>query len=158
MKRLLKTMTVMVATGLAGACAQQSELATQANLTQKVLTTPAVIQPQGISSPLLCEGVTKYRPLPAFPAGNYQKVRTENGKIVVSHEEWPTTNALRNQLLTNISSSISVENLDASIDVGPFIDAEGAKRRVTIDFMKYRSEPVQDNAGKSIFTAASVPA
>jgi hypothetical protein len=103
-------------------------------------------------TPLLCRGVTKYSPLPAIPASNYQSVSLDaGGKLVIRPEAWPSGNWQRNKLLPNIATEISVQDIYAAAEIGPFASGNGKTRRITIDFMKYRSEPVQDDAGRVYF-------
>lgn len=99
------------------------------------------------ASPLLCDGITQYKPVPAFEAPNYHKTTTTivpdgDNRVKTDAEPWPSGNAARNKLLPNISTEISVRKLDGSLSVGPFINAKGTKQKITIDLMKYRSEPV----------------
>lgn len=101
-----------------------------------------------LKSPLLCDGLTVYEPLPAFPAANYQDVATVDGKITPIHKDWPKKNDEVNKLLPNISSEISVKDIKGKFAIGPFINASGAQKRITIDFMKYRSEPIYTNDGQ----------
>lgn len=145
MIRISKAAFAFMGTLLLAACAQTNFPSPQTDT--KPTKTTAVITEGNSSSPLTCDGITVYRPLPAFPASNYQEISTNNGKITATHKAWPSTNAEVNKLLPNISSEISVEKLDQSLGIGPFVNAEGAQRRITIDFMKFRSEPVYDNSG-----------
>ena len=129
-----------------------------ARVTPLTTVSPALITP-GVQSPLLCEGASVYRPLPAFAATNFSdQVLSNAGKFERVTKPFPSGNAAINALLPNISSEISVETLTGAAEIGPFAKANGKRERITIDFMKYRSEPVQDDKNDKIYLYSRVGA
>jgi hypothetical protein len=102
------------------------------------------------TSPLTCSGARQYTPLPAFAATNYTDYTIADGKVKATNKDWPKTNEEINKLLPNIASQIAVRKLSGSAEIGPFAKGQGRAEQVTIDFMKYRSEAVEDNGGKIV--------
>lgn len=86
----------------------------------------------------------KYIPQPEVPVFNYSIVKfDDNNEISLDHKEFAGKDSKgRNELLPNISSEVAVEELDGAIEVGGFLSGSAERRKITIDFMKYRTEPV----------------
>lgn len=101
------------------------------------------------SSPLACKGSLNYVPWPAISAENYTAFSVENGNLKKIISAWPTTTAEVSKLLPNISTQVSILTGEAEVDVGIFGKSKWRSVEYAIDFMKYRSEPIQDTSGKA---------
>lgn len=99
-------------------------------------------------SPLACNGKLDYVPWPALSAENYTAYIVENGTVKKEIREWPTSTDEVSKLLPNISTQVSKISGDAEVDVGLFGSAEWHSVKYAIDFMKYRSEAIEDSSGK----------
>lgn len=106
------------------------------------------------SSPFFCESGLIYVPLPAFSAPNYSFIKIDtDGKPIRITEYWPTDTSLINKLLPNISTAVAVTNINGSINAGGIFGASTHREQITIDFMKYRSEPISSADGKAVMYA-----
>lgn len=113
----------------------------------------------GLNSPLTCPGTLEYRPLPAFPVANYTEFKTDaQGRLSAIDSAWPDENKKVNALLPNIASAIRVDDLAVSGNVASFFRASYVRKRVTIDFMKYRSEPVRDHESNQVYLYSRIGA
>lgn len=106
---------------------------------------------------LQCRGETKYHPVPAIPTFNYTEVRFDasTGIAAFAPEDWPaTTEAKRNEkvnrLLPNIASDISVVETMSEISLGGLFSGKTRHFIITIDFMKYRTDPVFTGSQKIV--------
>jgi len=137
------------------ACTVLPDIAPADNNKRTVVTSPdllnsfsSTIAGTDLLSPLMCSGTTLYRPVPAFPSSNYQEIKIDgSGKVIAKPESWPNENEKKNKLLPNISTEISVQDDYVSAGLGSFASGNGKIKKITIDFMKYRSEPIKDNSG-----------
>lgn len=102
----------------------------------------------GNESPLACNGKLEYIPWPAFSANNYTDVRIVNGRPEKKAANWPSTAAEVNKLLPNIATQVTMNKGTASANVGGLFGANLRSEHITIDFMKYRSEAIEDENGK----------
>lgn len=106
---------------------------------------------QSQKSPFSCESDLVYVPLPAFSVPNYSYIKIDgDGKAKRVTVDWPTTTAEINKLLPNIATEVAVAIVDGSASLGGIFGAKAHKELITIDFMKYRSEPVTGEDGGSI--------
>ncbi len=106
-----------------------------------------------------------YVPLPSFITPNYTiySINTENNSVVVSAipTPWPVLNnavgaptqdldyAKIRTLLPNIMASVSIEKSAADVSVNALLMKSEDKfhnEKITIDFMKFRTEPVYYNS------------
>lgn len=92
-----------------------------------------------LQSPLLCEDGLLYIPLPAFEASNLSRLDSNLKRETVA---WDKVSASRHAQLPNISMQIASKNLAASVNIPAGLDGKGQKKQITIDFMKYRTEPI----------------
>lgn len=99
-------------------------------------------------SPLACSGKLKYLPWPAFSAENYTKYSVQNGAVLKTPKNWPTTPNEVNKLLPNISTQITKISKDDEVKAAGFFGARKKSMSYAIDFMKYRSEAIEDGTGK----------
>lgn len=139
----MKYYILLIASFVLSACTtttQEARLGLQHKPSDKLVT-------DTLESPLSCPGVLVYSPLPAFDASNYDAISIKNGKPVSIPTEWPKDIAEINALLPNIASAIGVYDMKLSANIGPFAKGEAIRRKIIMDFMKYRSEPVQDSLG-----------
>ena len=101
-------------------------------------------------SPFSCNSGLEYVPLPAFSAPNYSFIKIEkDGKPNRITQDWPSAAREINKLLPNIATQVAVAKIDGSVSAGGFFGASTHQEQITIDFMKYRSEPVSDSEGKT---------
>lgn len=117
------------------------------------------VEPEMLTSesPLVCEGEIKYLPWPAFTANNYTDVHIVDGKLQKKSQDWPEDPSQINKLLPNIATQVELGKAEASGTVGGLFGGTLYTKHITIDFMKYRSEAIQDSAG-TIFTYGRVGA
>lgn len=103
------------------------------------------------ASPLSCESDLVYIPLPAISVPNFSSIKIgQDGKTQRVTENWPSTSAAINKLLPNIATEVAVETIDGSVSATGIFGAAMHKELITIDFMKYRSEPIYSDDGTVI--------
>ena len=101
--------------------------------------------------PIFCANGTLYRPIPPISVTNYTEISLtdENGKTVVtsSKKMFDLTDQEKvNKELPNIASAINKEEINIASNVAIF-SAEVKNYKITIDFAKYRTEPINDSSG-----------
>jgi hypothetical protein len=111
----------------------------------KVVVPDALLSP--IASPLFCEKGVEYKPLPHFDAPTYSDGVPENG--VQKQYAWPKTTAEINAKLPNIATEIGVTNFSASGTIAGIFGLSKNTKSIVIDFIKYRSEPIQSSAASA---------
>lgn len=155
MKRHIKAVIVIAAAIVSPAMANGAsetivdESLTGATPSKKVEEKAVIPSAQEKTSPLACKGELKYSPWPAISAENYTAFTVVNGELKSQISSWPSATAEISKLLPNISTQVSILTGEAEVDVGLFGKAKWRNVEYAIDFMKYRSEPIQDSSGKA---------
>lgn len=95
-----------------------------------------------------CNGSLKYLPVPDFQAPDYTYVTlADNGKPEIKKGTFPTDDNRRvNELLPNLAMDVSVEEIEGGGKVA-FFGTSVFHRRIVMDFMKSRTEPIVDQSG-----------
>lgn len=106
------------------------------------------------TSPFSCDSDLNYIPLPAFSVPNYSFIKIDaDGKPKRITQDWPTGTANINKLLPNIATEVAVTTIDGSVGASGIFGASMHQELITIDFMKYRSEPVSsDDSSAAIYS------
>lgn len=110
------------------------------------------------NSPLLCVKGVNYTPLPHFDASTYTDSVTENGMTVTKELPWPTSTAEINAKLPNIATEIGVTTFSVGGTIAGIFGLNKTSKSIAIDFIKYRSEPLQivDEATVKTLTYARI--
>jgi hypothetical protein len=118
-------------------------------------TLPANSEPQGLQSTVLdaqgkaitelmnCDGGLKYIPVPAFEAKDYTTIKMVGTTPTPTRVDFPSTTADVNKLLPNLSMDVSNEEVDGGVSF--FFKSDLKHRRIVMDFMKSRTEPIVDS-------------
>ena len=126
------------------------EIQDLANTTNSVISSGIFAEKGNTDSPFSCNSGLEYIPLPAFSVPNYSSIQIESdGKIKRITQNWPTDTRQINKLLPNIATQVVVTTIGASANAGGLFSTSIHHKQITIDFMKYRSEPITDTEGKA---------
>lgn len=104
-------------------------------------------QGDALSELINCEGGLRYIPVPAFQANDYTSVNLINGKPTVARTAFPASTDEINKLLPNLSMDVSTEDVEGGGQAFVF-KADLKHRRIVMDFMKSRTEPMVDANNK----------
>lgn len=167
--KILFSAGIISSTLLAGCAAlppaQQDDGPTIGLLNTITAVTPplaAGTQPTAIGHDLRCDGVIKYLPQITTGVASYTQKRIgTDGRLEVKEMNWPgmdeeDRNAKIHRLLPNIASNIAVKETKTSVDLGGLFSGKTRRYIVTIDFAKYRTDPVYAVGSNSI-GANSIP-
>ena len=133
--------------GLAG-CSTTVPIASVAPIasTSSVLHVPSSSsEGKALTELMNCEGGLKYIPVPAFQATDYTDVKLVDNKAKVTRRAFPSDTAGINKLLPNLSMDVSSEEIKGD-GQAYFFKADLSHRRIVMDFMKSRTEPIVDSA------------
>jgi hypothetical protein len=137
---------------LLGCAAVHAQSIAGAETTKSVVLLPLTDK----TSPFACEHPLKYIPLPAFSVSNYSFTKIKaDGSAETAVAEWPTGTTRTteiNQLLPNIATEVTVEDVGHAFSAGGIFGATLHKKLITIDFMKYRSEPISSGKDPVIYS------
>jgi hypothetical protein len=103
------------------------------------------------TSPFSCDNELTYIPLPAFSVPNYSFIKIDaDGKPKRITQDWPAGTVNINKLLPNIATEVAVTTTEGAIGATGIFGASMHGELITIDFMKYRSEPVTSEDGSAV--------
>lgn len=141
------------------ACLSTSSLAFSEDLAKKldqknystIIKSDLISAAKGNESPLTCKSGLDYIPLPAFSIPNYTSTSiSEDGSLKTVARNWPDVAKEVNKLLPNIATQVAVKKIDGTGDAGGIFSTKLHHEKITIDFMKYRSEPIKSEEGNTL--------
>lgn len=94
-----------------------------------------------------CDGTLKYVPVPTFQANDYTTTSLVGSTPTVTRVAFPTTTADVNKLLPNLSMDVSNEEV-AGDGQAYLFKSDVKHRKIVMDFMKSRTEPIVDATNK----------
>ncbi len=90
-----------------------------------------------------CTYGMEYKPQPTFNVHNYTDFAVnKKADVVAIPRAWPKAAAKKNELLPNITTSVAIIEIGGSANLASFFSTEMKHKKITIDFMKYRTEPI----------------
>jgi hypothetical protein len=111
-------------------------------------STLPVAQAEALKELMNCDGDLKYIPVPAFEANDYTSVKLDGNTITTTRLAFPASTAEVNKLLPNLSMDVSNEQVEGGVSF--FFKADLKHRKIVMDFMKSRTEPIVD-AGNNFY-------
>lgn len=114
-----------------------------------IIAAPGDVPEQGraLTELMNCEGDLRYIPVPPFQANDYTVVQLVGGIPTVTRMPFPTdTNAI-NRLLPNLSMDVSTGEI-AGGGQAFWFKTDLTHRKIVMDFMKSRTEPIVDAGNK----------
>jgi hypothetical protein len=115
---------------------------------QAVQSTVPDAQGNALTELMNCDGDLKYIPVPAFEAKDYTTIKMVGGAATPTRVDFPSNTAEVNKLLPNLSMDVSNEEVDGGVSF--FFKSDLKHRRIVMDFMKSRTEPIVDS-GKNFY-------
>lgn len=114
-----------------------------------VITLPGDGAEQGkaLTELMSCDGDLRYIPVPAFQANDYTTVQLVSNTPTVTRVAFPSDTAEINKLLPNLSMDVSSEEIAGGGQVFGF-NTGLTHRKIVMDFMKSRTEPIVDASNK----------